>query len=205
MSLTPLDANMIFGLGAFVFFQIAKRSGSPAYQKQRKLITLGPPSWVFGVMWTIIYTFLTVSAYYAFTTVTANYTAMICVFFVNIMLNKYWSVLFFDYDQHLLALFVLLGMLGTSGAFLAFAWTGDPKGFYLHLFPYVPWCLVATVWNIQIVAKQQRTEWGNEEEDTINSEVAKRTPPVLPITMKSRIATKGGVPPPIVSRLAMNI
>ena len=107
MSLTPLDANMIFGLGAFVFFQIAKRSGSPAYQKQRKLITLGPPSWVFGVMWTIIYTFLTVSAYYAFTTVTANYTAMICVFFVNIMLNKYWSVLFFDYDQHLLALFVL--------------------------------------------------------------------------------------------------
>lgn len=201
MSLTPLDANMIFGLGAFVFFQLAKRSGSPEYKRQRKLITLGPPSWVFGVMWTIIYTFLTVSAYYAFTTVTTNYTAMICVFFVNIMLNKYWSVLFFDYDQHLLALFVLLGMLGTSGAFLAFAWNGDPKGFYLHLFPYVPWCLVATIWNIQIVAKQQRRVW-EEEEDTINSEVTKRTPPVLPITMKSRIVNKA---PPIATKLSINI
>ena len=194
MSLTPLDANLIFGLGAFVFFQLSKSHGDERYAKQRKQLTLGPPAWLFGVAWLIIYVFLTVSAYYAFTTVTANYTAMICVFFVNIMLNKYWSVLFFDYHHPVAAMFVLLGMLGTSGAFLAFAWTGSGWGFWAHLIPYVPWCCIALYWNIQIICKMPSDKGDTDDDD--DSSIRSKMP-VLPFSVKNRLKGGAGTGPMI--------
>jgi tryptophan-rich sensory protein len=79
-----------------------------------------PPGWMFGVAWSLLYFLMVYSAFSYFrarSVLTSEhqvmrYLAVVIIHIVQLMANKMWSVLFFDYDAirgsfYLILLFML--------------------------------------------------------------------------------------------------
>lgn len=107
-----------------------------------------PPSWVFGVVWPVLYTLIGISGYLAWRSDISNRIKLL--FIGQILLNFFWSIIFFGYESITLALveiFVLVAVL-----------VPVVKGFYEEkkvsaylLVPYVIWVVYALVLNLSIV------------------------------------------------------
>lgn len=77
-----------------------------------------PPAKIFGVMWFITYAFITASLtlfWINTSSVGTLPTVTMSLFFVNIIINKTWSVVFFTMRKPLLAFFVSILIFATCG------------------------------------------------------------------------------------------
>ena len=146
------EATLVIALIAFVFFQISNLATDEIrkiYARQKEYLSLAPPPWLFGIMWTVIYTFMVVSGYFAF--YVSVDTVELVMFVLHIMLNKYWSLFYFDQESPKMALITLLGMFGTGITYLVYVGMRQNwYSFYFFLFPNMPWLLGALLWNVQI-------------------------------------------------------
>lgn len=111
-----------------------------------------PPSWIFGPMWSILYTMMGI----AFGMVWHQYqgekyikSAMI-IFGVQLVLNAFWSPVFFGMQQPLIALFIIVTMLFFIWKTIkAFRPINRNSAFLLY--PYLAWVSFATLLNASIV------------------------------------------------------
>jgi len=110
-----------------------------------------PPNWLFGPVWTTLYTLMGISAaaiWHADVADRAKKFAL-ALFGIQLMLNGIWSFLFFGFQSPLLAfieiLFLLVAIIFT---FLRFkeikAWTG------WLLLPYLAWVTFASILTLSI-------------------------------------------------------
>jgi len=118
------------------------------YARYQRSLACSPPGWLFGVVWPLLYAMLTAFAVLLFRN-TTDFVAVFVLFFVNILLNKLWSLIFFGQRRLALAAVIVVLMLGTQIAIavlvgLREAWL--PFGLFL---PYVAWTMYALVLNIQ--------------------------------------------------------
>jgi tryptophan-rich sensory protein len=148
-----MNPALLFGLGGFVFFPIAKTSIAETreYYNRDLKSTSGLPSIVFPIVWNILYSLIVVSGYFTFLNSNQYDIYLIVLFFVNIMLNKYWSVFFFDFKNTKAAFFIVFLLLGTSIPYLVLVgilqnWLSF--GTYL---PYVVWLCVALYLNYNLL------------------------------------------------------
>ena len=73
---------------------------------------LAPPSWLFPIAWTILYILMGLASYFIFTSnapAGAKWTAL-AFYFAQLVLNFFWTPIFFTYSLYLVALIVLLIM-----------------------------------------------------------------------------------------------
>lgn len=181
--LGAVDAALILGSGAFVFFQLSTISTKKIrrrYEDQRKHLLLAPPGWVYGVVWTILYALQVVVAYYVFTSTNPTwFTELLILFFIKTMLNKWWSVAFWDQNSPRLAFWVLLGIFGTSFTsvvMIGLNSTWLPFGCEL---PYCVWCTIALLWNCQLCT--------GEEEETEPAVLPMKSPVTAPTAVASGV------------------
>lgn len=152
MSLNPALA---FGLIAFVYFQLTPAlSARKFYEtyKPRLWCWLRLPGWLFGVVWPVMYALISASGYFCFSALSpdiAEYEWLFWLFVSNVALNKLWSVVFFDLKLIGAGIVLILGMLGTGGAYMGLLGEKDWLAFWLFL-PYVTWLLVALALNVNI-------------------------------------------------------
>lgn len=133
----------------FINWQLYTESDKPEqrrwyYMYQQDLLCK-PPAWLFGVAWTVLYALLTAFAVVLF----GDYVAIFVLFFINILLNKLWSLVFFGMRRLWWAVAIAVGMLGTELAILILVGIADawvPFGLFL---PYVAWTVYALVLNAQ--------------------------------------------------------
>jgi benzodiazapine receptor len=136
----------------FWYWQWSMQSmrGRRWYETYRVRIPFAPPGWLFGVMWATIFSLLGVSTYLYDRNFSAGtyHTAVLWLILGNALLNKLWSLLYFDRSQVLAALIVLaLGILPTAvliPIFMALDSAWVAFGLWL-LYPL--WLLVATYLN----------------------------------------------------------
>lgn len=109
-----------------------------------------PPNWLFGPMWTTLYTLMIISLYLFWTTDSKENKK--CGFILNgiqLFLNAIWSVLFFGMHELVLALvciiFLWFFILFTIIEFKPI----NKKAAYL-LIPYLAWVTAATILNLSI-------------------------------------------------------
>lgn len=117
---------------------------------------LAPPQWLFPIAWSILYVLMGVAAYLV--GVSHKPKTQICrallLYAVQLVLNFFWPIIFFNGEKYLFALIWLIAMLlfvlATSVSF----WRIDKRAGVLML-PYVLWTAFATYLNYGIYVLNQ--------------------------------------------------
>jgi len=112
--------------------------------------TLTPPSWVFGPVWTTLYTFMGIALYWIYLKGnTDKIKNAIRLFMVHLAANAIWSIIFFGYKNLLAALIVLIG-LDVMVFVIIYKFYKLDKRAGVILIPYLAWCLFASYLNLSI-------------------------------------------------------
>ena len=121
------------------------------FEQNRRRVPGSPPAPVFAVVWSVLYALIGVAGFLYWRNVpfaTAEYDAGLVLYFVNYLLNKLWTPLFFGARMVKLAALDLVLMLGTGAAFLGMCGTeGQWVAFTLYAFS-VAWMIYALYLNV---------------------------------------------------------
>ena len=104
---------------------------------------LNPPSYVFGLVWPILYIFMMVSAFLA-------HKKIFSLFFVQLFFNAIWSWLFFRFQMPLVALLDIYLLIVINIYILNLMYKENKLAFFLFV-PYVLWISFASYLNLFIV------------------------------------------------------
>ena len=111
---------------------------------------LNPPNWVFGPVWTILYGLIGVSFYLLWTTqATYSKARAYIVFFVQLILNASWSIVFFGLHLFVPAIIIVLALLMTIIGMIVTYRKFSNWSAYL-LLPYAVWVSFASYLTIAI-------------------------------------------------------
>lgn len=106
-----------------------------------------PPNGVFAPVWTLLYVMIAVAGWRTFLRAPAD-PAMI-VWTVALVLNFFWSPVFFGAKRPDIALGVIVALLAAIVAFIALSWSRDALAAWLFV-PYAAWVGFATLLNAEI-------------------------------------------------------
>ena len=104
---------------------------------------LNPPSYVFGLVWPILYIFMMVSAFLA-------HKKIFSLFTVQLFFNAIWSWLFFRFQMPLVALLDIYLLIVINIYILNLMYKENKLAFFLFV-PYVLWISFASYLNLFIV------------------------------------------------------
>lgn len=110
-----------------------------------------PPGWVFGVVWSILYAFMTLSFFLVWTNKKCfPFCKELVYFFIQLFFNLMWTPIFFEYQMPELALLDLTATyLFTYLTYEQFNKINKFAG--LLLIPYLAWLTLAFTLNAYIV------------------------------------------------------
>ena len=104
---------------------------------------LNPPSYVFGIVWPILYILMMVSAFLA-------YKKVFLFFIIQLFFNATWSWLFFRFQMPLIALLDIYLLIAINIYILNLMYKENKLSFFLFI-PYVFWISFASYLNLFIV------------------------------------------------------
>ncbi|MDD3347813.1 TspO/MBR family protein [Oscillibacter sp.] len=112
---------------------------------------LSPPGWLFPVVWTILYVLMGLASYLAITSDAPQeqITAALKIYGLQLAVNFFWSLLFFNLGRYCLAFFWLLLLWVLISINLAQFRAVTPKAAWL-LVPYLGWVSFAGYLNLSI-------------------------------------------------------
>jgi len=118
------------------------------YQKIKPAIT--PPNYVFPIVWNILFFLIALSLYFAWINSKKKQKKIVAfVFGINLLLNVFWSFLFFYLKRPIFS-FVELILLEISIIIMIFVTKKIDKKAAWLLVPYLLWVLFAGVLNYLI-------------------------------------------------------
>ena len=104
---------------------------------------LNPPGYVFGIVWTILYILMMISAF-------ISYEKVFIVFNIQLVLNAAWSWLFFKSQMPLVSLLDIYLLIALNIFILTLMFKESKLAFLLFI-PYVVWISFASYLNLFIV------------------------------------------------------
>ena len=104
---------------------------------------LNPPSYVFGIVWPILYIFMMISSY-------LTYKKVFLIFIIQLFFNAVWSWLFFRFQMPLVALLDIYLLIAINIFILNLMYKENKLAFFLFI-PYVMWISFASYLNLFIV------------------------------------------------------
>ena len=110
--------------------------------------TFNPPSWVFAPVWTTLYLMMTIAIWFFWHSRNREMNT-IYIYFIHIVFNATWSIVFFGLHQILLALIVLIGLIVIIIILMLRFKRVNIVSYYLMI-PYLLWCCYALVLNFNI-------------------------------------------------------
>lgn len=122
----------------------------PWYRELKKP-TWNPPDWMFPVAWTTIYLFIIAAVGGVWNVANESQQLLIlCTTAVNLVLNLFWSVVFFSWRKPQWAL-IEVALLWLSIVAMMIVFFNVDQRYGLLLLPYLAWVSVASVLNLRIV------------------------------------------------------
>ena len=104
---------------------------------------LNPPSYVFGIVWPILYILMMVSSFLA-------HKKIFSIFIIQLFFNAAWSWLFFRFQMPLIALLDIYLLIAINMYILNLMYKENKLAFFLFI-PYVVWISFASYLNLFIV------------------------------------------------------
>ena len=130
-------------LAAFIGSMASVTAGTDAWYLTLNKSQLNPPSYIFGLVWPILYILMMVSAF-------LTYRKVFSVFLIQLIFNAAWSWLFFRFQMPLVALFDIYILIIINIYLLYLMYTESKIGFLLFI-PFVLWISFASYLNLFIV------------------------------------------------------
>lgn len=110
---------------------------------------LSPPSFLFPVVWTILYILMGVSAYLIQISNSPDTDKALKVYLLQLFFNFGWSIIFFRFERYLLAFIWLVVLIILICIMIKEFYKINKTAAYLQI-PYLIWCLFAAYLNFSI-------------------------------------------------------
>jgi len=121
---------------------------NPWYSLLNKPIS-NPPDWVFGPIWTILYFMMTISIWLYWHTRNREMNT-IYIYFIHLVFNATWSIVFFAFHNMFLALAVLIILISLIINLILSFRRVKMISAYLMI-PYLLWCCFALILNTSLI------------------------------------------------------
>ena len=108
-----------------------------------------PPEWIFAPVWTTLYLIMTLAIWFFWHSKKRNLST-VYLYFIHILFNTTWSIVFFGLHQMLLALFVLIGLILMIIILMLRFKRVNIVSYYLMI-PYLLWCCFALFLNFNLL------------------------------------------------------
>lgn len=147
-----LLGSILLAQGAGALGSLATIPAIPTWYTTLNKPFFNPPNWLFGPVWTLLYTFMAISAYLVWKEAGwgPKTRQFFRYYFIQLMLNSLWSLIFFGVKNPLLAFFVILFLLRYIVLCIKTAKPFSRVASYL-LYPYIFWVTFASLLNLAIV------------------------------------------------------
>ena len=145
-SWSKLALSILLGQSIGLFGTFFTISSIPVWYVSLNKPVFSPPNWVFGPVWTILYTLIGISFYKIWI---KNKKGSLNLFFFHLFLNAIWSPIFFGLNNMWLGLIILLTMVVTLVVIVKNFYKIDKMAAYL-LAPYLLWISFASLLNYSI-------------------------------------------------------
>ena len=110
---------------------------------------LSPPSFLFPIVWTILYILMGISSYIIYESETPEKNKALRLYFIQLFFNFLWSIFFFGLSMYLFAFLWLLVLIILIALMIYQFHKISPVAAYLQI-PYLIWCLFAAYLNFMI-------------------------------------------------------
>ena len=111
--------------------------------------SFNPPSWIFAPVWTTLYLMMTIAIWLFWHSKNRDMNT-IYIYFIHIVFNTTWSVVFFGLHQIFYALLVLIALISLIIILIKRFKRVNVLSFYL-MFPYLLWCCYALILNFNLL------------------------------------------------------
>lgn len=143
------SAAIVFSSAALSSYFTSKRSKSEWYLciKPRSLT---PPSYLFGIVWTLLY----ICLFFALGAVFVKRDWILCLMIISaLVLNIVWCYLYFTKKLVREGVYCILAISAVALTSVAYAAITGSKGIAVLLAPYAAWVSFATILNMLSVPK----------------------------------------------------
>ncbi len=134
------SASFIGGMATITFKE-------PWYSQLIKS-SYNPPDWVFAPVWTTLYLMMTLAIWFYWHSKNREMST-IYIYFIHIVFNTTWSIVFFGLHQILLALIVLMILIILIIVLISKFKRVNYVSLYLMI-PYLLWCCYALFLNFNL-------------------------------------------------------
>ena len=135
------SASLIGGLATINFKE-------PWYSLLNKPV-FNPPDWIFAPVWTTLYLMMTVAVWIFWHNKKKNINT-VYIYFIHLIFNTTWSVVFFVFHNMVLALIVLIILIALIINLILRFKRVNMFSVYLMI-PYLLWCCFALILNTSLV------------------------------------------------------
>ncbi len=135
------SASLIGGLATINFKE-------PWYSLLNKPV-FNPPDWIFAPVWTTLYLMMTVAVWIFWHTKNKNINT-IYIYFIHLVFNTTWSVVFFVFHNMVLALITLIVLIALIIILILRFKRVNMFSVYLMI-PYLLWCCFALLLNTSLI------------------------------------------------------
>ena len=139
--LITYSASLIGGLATINFKE-------PWYSLLNKPV-FNPPDWLFAPVWTTLYLMMTIAIWIFWHNKNRNMNT-VYIYFVHLVFNTTWSIVFFVLHNMLLALVILIILIGLIIILIVEFGRVNLLSSYLMI-PYVLWCTFALILNFSLI------------------------------------------------------
>ena len=108
-----------------------------------------PPDWIFAPVWTTLYLMMTLSIWFFWHTKNRDINT-VYIYFIHIIFNTTWSIVFFGLHQIFLALVVLMILIILIIVLIIRFKRVNFVSYYLMI-PYLLWCCYALFLNFNLL------------------------------------------------------
>ncbi len=140
-----LLTEAVGGLSAFL-----TREGSQLFNETAVQPPLSPPAIVFPIVWGILYALMGISAARIYTaTPSRSRNLGLNLYIAQLVMNFFWSLIFFNAQAYGLAFWWLLVLWGLVLGMILVFWKTDPLAAILQI-PYLLWLTFAAYLNLGV-------------------------------------------------------
>ena len=111
--------------------------------------SFNPPDWIFAPVWTTLYFFMTIAIWKFWHSKNRDMNT-IYIYFIHLIFNTTWSIVFFVFHKMVLALIVLALLICLIIILLLRFRRVNMVSFYMMI-PYLLWCCFALILNLNLI------------------------------------------------------
>ena len=108
-----------------------------------------PPDWIFAPVWTTLYLMMTVAIWIFWHSKGKNMDT-VYIYFIHLIINTTWSVVFFIFHEIFFALIILIILIFLIIILILRFRAVNMISFYLMI-PYLLWCCYALILNMSLL------------------------------------------------------